>query len=154
MGVLAAFGLVLNLVGGWICRMTVDTNNRNTGKPWDAGTDYYWENPDLSFYGLRNPIARNNRILFFPGSYDEVLVCWVNTQIIGGINKYTNRKKHMNYDEARHLWGCLTNRDEMYIPDNSVPPRMVEPSHSNSGWGNPPEYSTRMKTKTNYALEE
>jgi len=130
-------------------------NNPNTSKPWVVDEDYCWEDPNRTFHGLRNPRADHNRILFFPehGVGGGVLVCWVNTQKHSGVSKYVNNKRYMDHDEARHLWGCLIHPDRMYIPDNSVPPRMVQPKHPDSGWGKVPEYSVKMKEITNYALE-
>ncbi len=130
-------------------------NNPNTGKPWVGDEDYCWEDPNRTFHGLRNPRADFNRILFFPES-QGVLVCWVNTQEHFGVSKYVNNKRYMDHGEARHLWGCLTqwsHPNKMYIPDNSVPPRMVQPKHPDSGWGKIPMYSESYKSKTNYALE-
>jgi len=127
-------------------------NNPNTGKPWDAATDYWWEKPreseiSLKMYGLRNPNADHNRILFFP-EYKGVLVCWVNTQSDSRVEKYANNKEYKTFDEARHLWECLTHQNKMYIRDDSIPPRMVNPKHPDSGWG-----TARQSSNYNYALE-
>jgi len=125
--------------------------NPNTGKPWDAVTDYWWEKPrtsklSLKMYGLRNPHQSHHRILFFPES-QGVLVCWVNTQADSGVKKYTNNKEYKTFDEARHLWGCMKHPNQKWIRDDSVPPRMVHPGHPDSGWGTP------TRQTTNYALE-
>ena len=135
-------------------------NNPNTGKPWDAGTDYVWEKPRTSensfkMYGLRNPIADYNRILFFPES-SGVLVCWVNVQEHSGVPKYVNNKEYKTFDEARHLWECLNHSDRTgvkWVRDDSVPPRMVEPKEPDSGWGKTPKWSSSYESKTKYALE-
>ena len=132
-------------------------NNPNTGKPWDAGTDYVWEKPRESenswkMYGLRNPRADYNRILFFPES-SGVLVCWVNTKSDSRVDRYANNKEYKTFDEARHLWGCMKHPNQKWIRDDSIPPRMVLPKQSNSGWGKTPRYSSAHKSETNYALE-
>ena len=126
-------------------------NNPNTGKPWDAGTDYVWEKPRTSeysfgMYGLRNPRADYNRIMFFPENHG-VLVCWVNTQSDSRVDQYTNNKEYKTYDEARHLWECMIHPNMKWIRDDSVPPRMIHPKHPDSGWGYAP------RKTTNYALE-
>ena len=128
--------------------------NPNTNQPWNASTDYWWEKPresklSLKMYGLRNPRADYNRILFFPES-SGVLVCWVNAQEHSGVEKYVNNKEYKTYDEARHLWKCLNHPDRIgveWIRDDSIPPRKVQPKHPDSGWG-----CVARKT-TNYALE-
>ena len=130
-------------------------NNPNTGRPWSAGEDYHWENPRWSLYGLRNPNADYNHILFFPERFG-VLVCWVNTQSDSRVEKYVNNREYKTFDEARHLWKCLNHPDRVgvkWIRDDSIPPRMIHPKHPDSGWGKGPEYSVKMKEITNYALE-
>ena len=127
-------------------------NNPNTGKPWNSATDYWWEKPresenSLKMYGLRNPRADYNRILFFPES-SGVLVCWVNTQSDSRVEKYVNNREYKTFDEARHLWGYMVGDPNLnWIRDDSVPPRMVHPKQPDSGWG----YAPRKTIK--YALE-
>ena len=135
-------------------------NNPNTGKPWSAVEDYWWEKPrtsenSLKMYGLRNPNADYNRILFFPES-SGVLVCWVNVQEHSGVPKYVNNKEYKTFDEARHLWGCLNHSDRTgvkWVRDDSVPPRMVEPKQPDSGWEKTPIWSASYESKIKYALE-
>jgi len=125
--------------------------NPNTNQPWNASTDYWWEKPresklSLKMYGLRNPRADYNRILFFPES-SGVLVCWVNAQEHSGVEKYVNNKEYKTYEQARHLWDSLIRPSHMWIRDDSVPPRKVQPNHPDSGWGKTP------RRTSNYALE-
>jgi hypothetical protein len=130
-------------------------NNPNTGKPWDAGTDYVWEKPRTSeysfkMYGIRNPRADHHRILFFPES-SGVLVCWVNVQEDFKVDVFVNSKEYMTFDEARELWNKLINPKEAYstlnldawIRNDDVPPRKIHPDATGSGWGKAPRQTPK-----------
>ena len=130
-------------------------NNPNTGKPWSAVEDYWWEKPRESenswkMYGLRNPRADYNRILFFPES-SGVLVCWVNVQEDFKVDMFVNSKEYMTFDEARELWNKLINPKEAYstlnlhswIRNDDVPPRKIHPDATGSGWGKAPRQTPK-----------
>jgi len=130
------------------------STNVNTGAPWNPAEDFCWENPQTKFYGLRNPRAEHNRILFITQERsDEILVCWVNIQQMGNAEPYVNRQELKTASEARHLWNCQTHPNQQWIRDDSVPPRYAQPKAKNGRW-EMPDYSAGIEKKmSNYALE-
>jgi len=130
------------------------STNVNTGAPWNPAEDFCWENPRTKFYGLRNPRAEHNRILFITQERsDEILVCWVNIQQMGNAEPYVNRQELKTASEARHLWNCQTHPNQQWIRDDSVPPRYAQPKAKNGRW-EMPDYSAGIEKKmSNYALE-
>tara|TARA_Y100000310_G_C20356536_1_gene656947 strand:+ start:266 stop:712 length:447 start_codon:yes stop_codon:yes gene_type:complete len=133
-------------------------NNPNTNRPWDSASDWYWENPDNQFYGMTNPKASHNRVLFVPmKTIDRVLVCYVNVQEFKPTMHYVNRKKVATAEYARTIWESLVNTD--WYRDDSIPPSLVDPKAEDSGWGeiwkefNPEEINSSIaKMQTGYAL--
>ena len=106
--------------------------NPNTNKPWNADEDYWWEKPDREFWGLRNPRADYNRVLFAECA-SGIAVFWVNVKNTSAVPfKYVSRRKIMKLDEARHLWNSLIHPSQGFVPDDSTPPRMVNPCHDPS----------------------
>ena len=133
--------------------------NPNTGSPWNPTKDFTWENPDTTFYGLRNPQMdhKDARILFLPQGNDEVLVCWVNVWMG---DKYVNSREVMTTSEARSLWNTTSYVSDVlpssgWVRDDSIPARYAMPKEETGKW-EMPDYSVGVKKKmanTNYALE-
>jgi len=107
--------------------MNPDNINPNTGVEWNQ-TDWYWENPKNTFYGLRSPQTPAKRVMFFvDGMNDAVLVIYCNVLDSKFPKKMVCRDSVRSFEEARHLWECLTHPTTNYVRDDSVPPRLAEP---------------------------
>lgn len=100
--------------------------NPNTNKPWNSGEDYWWENPDSTFWGLRDPNKSHHRVLFKEEGPSGILVCWVNTYWETSVGEYCSKKRVVTRHYARKIWDSLVHHG--HVRDDSVPPRMVEPS--------------------------
>ena len=112
--------------------MNPDNINPNTGVEWNQ-TDWYWENPKNTFYGLRSPHGFGKRVLFFvDGMNDAVMVIYCNVMDGTFPKKLVCRDSMKSFEEARHLWECLTHPNTKYVRDDSVPPRLAEPPTATS----------------------
>ena len=129
--------------------------NYNTNKPWNSDKDYWWENPGSKFWGLRNPNASYNRILFAKCG-NGIIVFWVNVKNTYGTTpfQYVNRREVMTLDEARHLWNSLIHPSQGFVPDDSTPPRKVNPCHDPSFKSVASKYSKSYDISDSYDISK